>query len=45
MIEPSGQPKAPVDLNLTLGSHGKATIEAGGSKSSARVISDNKKPT
>ena len=27
MIEPSGEPKAPIDLNLTLGGHGKATIE------------------
>ena len=41
-IEPSGQPKARVDLNLTLGGHGKATIETGGRKSHARVISDNK---
>ncbi len=42
MIEPSGQPKAPIDLNLTLGDHGKTTIEMGGSKSHARVTSDNK---
>ena len=25
MIEPSGQPKAPIDLNLTFGNHAKAT--------------------
>jgi len=43
MIEPSGQPKDPIDLNLTLGGHGKATIEMGGNdKLNARVISDNK---
>ena len=43
MIEPSGQPKAPIDLKLTLGDHGKATIDMGGNaKLNARVTSDNK---
>jgi hypothetical protein len=43
MIEPSCEPKAPIDLNLTLGGQGKATIEMGGNeKLNARVISDNK---
>lgn len=43
MIEPSGEPKAPANLKLTLGDHGKATIEMGGNeKLNARVISDNK---
>ncbi len=43
MIEPSGLPNAPIELNLTFGSHGKATIEMSGSKKlNAKVISDNK---
>ena len=43
MIEPSGQPKAPIDLALTVAGHGKATIDMDGSKKlDARVTSDNK---
>lgn len=43
MIEPSGQSTDPINLNLNLGSDGKATIEmAGDKKLNAHVTSDNK---
>jgi hypothetical protein len=43
IVDPEGQQKAPIALNLNIGGPGNTTIEMdGGKKVKVRVISDNK---